>query len=132
VKEDIAMGLLKRLFVSPEVVSDMARSAVKGLDDIVYTEQEKAEKTQAAQQLYAEMWMAAVPSALSRRLIAVIMVAVWAFLIIAGVLFYAFGLRDPAEFTFKVLAEVVQQPMNIVVGFYFLKQVVSTFMESKK
>lgn len=125
------LGLFKRLFAAPEVLQETARSAIRGLDDIVYTEQERAEKTQAAQELYSKMWMAALPSALSRRLIAVAFVFTYCFLAIVGVGFFAFELKEAAEFTFKVLAEVFVAPVNIIVGFYFLKQVVAEYRNGK-
>lgn len=124
------MSLLARLFASPKTVTETVRSAVRGLDDIVYTEQERAEKTQQAQELYGKMWMAALPSALSRRLIACIFVATWAILVLTGVGLYAFGIVEAAEFTFRVLREIVLQPVNIIVGFYFLKQVVAEYRSS--
>jgi len=131
------MGLLagiKTLF-SPKAIADTAKSAVRGLDDIVYTEQEKAEKTQMAQDLYAKLWQAAVPSAVSRRVIASVVVAVWAFLIIYGVLAYTVeiwvaGSSHVAEFTLLVLEKIVLQPMNIIVGFYFLKQIVTEYRKN--
>jgi cation transport ATPase len=122
--EEMVMGLLD-LF-SPKKIGELATSAVKGLDDVVYTNQEKAEKTEAAQKLYAELWKAASPSALSRRIIAAIMISVWAFLIVFGVVVYPF--HEPlSEFAFTVLQEIVLQPVNIIVGFYFLKSIVTEY-----
>lgn len=128
------MGILtglKTLF-SPKAIADTAQSAVKGLDSIVYTDQEKAEKTQFGQELYAKLWSAAVPSAISRRVIASVIVAVWALLILFGIGAYAVeywlaGSSNVAEFTFSVLKEIVLQPMNIIVSFYFLKQIVTEY-----
>ena len=116
-----------RLFSSPKLVEDTARSAIKGLDDIVYTEQERAEKTQLAQDLYAKLWSAAVPSAISRRLIAVCLVFVYSLIAVTAIALYAFGLVDAAMFSLKTLLELFLQPVNIVVGFYFLKQVVTEY-----
>ena len=127
----MALGILGRLF-NPKMIAETARSAVRGLDDIVYTDQEKAEKTETAQALYAKLWMAATPSAVSRRLIAVLLVATWCLLILFGVAIYAFGQVDTAEFTFRVLKEVLLQPVNIIVGFYFLKQIVTDYQGAKK
>ena len=120
-------GLLSRLFSSTDVVASTIKSATKGLDSLVYTDQERAEKTEVAQKIYQKMWMAALPSALSRRLIACTMVAVWAILIVTGVAEYAAGWKDAADYTFGVLKEVVLQPVNIIVSFYFLKQVVAEY-----
>ena len=118
------MGLLD-LF-SPKKIGEVATSAVKGLDSIVYTEQEKAEKTQVAQELYSKLWMAATPSALSRRIIAAVVVFVWAFLVMLIALLYGLS-KEWALFVFDLLKEVVLQPVNIILGFYFLSQVVTNY-----
>lgn len=127
------MGLwsgIKSLF-SPKTIAETARSAVKGLDDIVYTEQEKAEKTQQAQSLYAELWKAAVPSAISRRVIAAVMVGVWAVLVLTAMLLIAAGADAKAEKVIELLVTVVKDPVSIIVGFYFLKDIVKTYRNDK-
>lgn len=116
-----------RLFSSPKTVEETAKSAVRGLDSIVYTEQEKAEKTQAAQTLYAKLWEAAVPSAISRRLIAVILVFTYAFVALMAIFMYAVGLIPAAKFALEVLVTLLLQPVNVIVGFYFLKQIVTEY-----
>ena len=127
------MGLLsgiKALF-SPKTIAETAKSAVRGLDSIVYTEQEKAEKTQAAQTLYAELWKAAVPSAISRRVIAAIMVSVWAVLVLTAMVLIAAGADARAEKVVELLVTVVKDPVSIIVSFYFLKDIVKTYRETK-
>ena len=98
------MNWLTSLF-SPKKIGELADSAVKGLDSIVYTDQEKAEKTQTAQKLYAKLWMAAAPSALTRRIIATVMVGVWAFLILFGVAVYKID-KEWSQFSFEVLKQL--------------------------
>ena len=119
------MNWLKNLF-SPQTIADTAKSAIRGLDDIVYTDQEKAEKTQQAQSLYAKLWMAATPSALSRRIIAAVVIAVWAFMVLFAVVVYGFD-EEWSKFTLELLKEIVLQPVNIILGFYFLKQIVTEY-----
>ena len=123
------MGLLRSLF-SPKDIGEVARSAVRGLDDLVYTEQEKAEKTQEAQRLYSELYMAALPSALARRIIAVLVVLVWCTMMLFATAIHGF---DPkwSEQTLKILQEMVVQPVNIILGFYFLQAVVKTYRKSE-
>ena len=123
------MSWLTSLF-SPKTIAETARSAVKGLDSIVYTDQEKAEKTQAAQALYSKLWLAALPSALTRRIIAAFTVGLWALLILLGCLVYGFN-EGWARFIFEVLQEIVLQPVNIILGFYFLKQIVTEYRNGK-
>lgn len=124
------MSFFARLFSSPKAVEDTARSAIRGLDDLVYTEQERDERSERAQEIYRAMWMAAVPSALSRRLIAVIMVATWCLLIVTAVVEHMLGMEDSAQFTLEVLRDVLTNPVNIIVGFYFLKQVVAEYRKN--
>ena len=123
------MGILSSLF-SPKKIGEVATSAVRGMDDLVYTEQERAEKTQEAQRLYSELYMAALPSALARRIIAVLVVLVWCTMMLFATAIHGF---DPkwSEQTLKILQEMVVQPVNIILGFYFLQAVVKTYRKSE-
>lgn len=119
------MGLLANLF-SPKTIGDLAKSAVKGLDDVVYTDQERAEKTEAGQKLYAKLYMAALPSALSRRIIAAITVSVWAFLVILAAVVWSFN-EEWSKFILELLKEIILQPVNLILSFYFLKAIATEF-----
>lgn len=114
------MGLIARIFASPKAIADAGKAIASGVDKAWFTNEE-------ARELYAKLWQAAVPSALSRRLIACALVGTFCVLVLFSVVLYAVGLRDPAEFTFRVLVEVLLQPVNIIVGFYFLTQIVGTY-----
>jgi len=118
---------VKRLFSSPKAIEDTLASARRGLDDLVYTDQEKDERTERAQELYSKLWMAAVPSAVSRRLIAVSVVFTYCFLLVTAVALHVAGMIESAEFTLALLGEALVNPFNIIIGFYFLKQVVDTY-----
>ena len=119
------MGLLANLF-SPKTIGDLAKSAVKGLDDVVYTDQERAEKTEAGQKLYSKLYMAALPSALSRRIIAAITVSVWAFLVILAAVVWSFN-EEWSKFILELLKEIILQPVNLILSFYFLKAIATEF-----
>jgi len=119
------MGLLSSLF-SPKKIGEVATSAVRGLDDLVYTEQEKAEKTQQAQDLYAKLWLSATPSAITRRVIAVVTIFVWAALILFAVVSHGFS-PEWSKQTLNILETIVLQPVNLILGFYFLSQVVTNY-----
>lgn len=125
------MSFLARLFSSPKAISDTVASATRGLDDLVYTDQERDERTERAQELYQAMWMAAVPSALSRRLIAVLLVATYCAMAVVAVIAHLLDMAPSAEFTLEVLREVFVAPVNVIVGFYFLKQIVSEYQRGK-
>lgn len=110
------MNLLKRLFAGPETVGKIVSAAVSSGDALVFTDEERKE-------LYSKMWLAAVPSALSRRLIAVALVGTFCILILLAVIQYAAGATDAAEFTFRCIEALLLYPVGVIVGFYFLTQV---------
>jgi hypothetical protein len=118
------MSFIKRLFASPKIVETTVESAIKGIDKVFYTDEEKAEARQKALNLYEKMWLAAVPSALSRRLIACTVTFTWAFVIVFMLAAAALDNYDLARFAFDLLETVIINPFSIIVGFYFLTNVV--------
>lgn len=121
------MGFLKRLFSSPDVIEKTVDGIYSGVDKVFFTQEERSEATQKAQEIYQAMWMAAVPSALSRRIIACSVTFVWVILVLLMVALGIFDNMASAEFTFEVMKNVVATPFGIIIGFYFLSQVVTNF-----
>lgn len=121
------MGFLKRLFSSPDVIEKTVDGIYSGVDKVFFTQEERSEATQKAQEIYQAMWMAAVPSALSRRIIACSVTFVWVILVLLMVALGIFDNMASAEFTFEVMKSIVATPFGIIIGFYFLSQVVTNF-----
>ena len=121
------MGILSALF-SPKKIGEVATSAVRGLDDLILTDQERIEKTQQAQDLYSKLWLAATPSAIARRIIAVITVSVWAVLVLFSVLIHGVS-PEWSKQSQHVLETVVMAPVNIILGFYFISQIVTNYQK---
>ena len=124
------MGWLKQLFSAPETISKTVDAAYAGVDKTWFTPEERAEATASAQQIYQAMWLAAVPSAISRRIITVFVTFVWAFCVLLMVglgVFQGSGEGSPALYVKGVLTDVVMQPFSIILGFYFLAKVVTDF-----
>ena len=71
------------------------------------------------------------PQNLARRLIAIVIVLLWAVLVLAGVGVYKF---DPAysQFIFDILADVVMNPFLMIMGFYFAAHVLRSWQGQKK
>ncbi len=101
------MKLLARLFGSGDTTS----AVLSGIDKAWFTDQEKSG-------FFLKYLAATQPQNLARRLIAVIVVLLWAMLILLGVALYKF---DPAysDFIFSTLKDVVNTPFGIIIGFYF-------------
>lgn len=125
------MGILSRIFAKPEDASKVIDGAVKGLDKMFFTKEEKAEANQKLSEWYLKYLAATDGQNIARRLIAMIVVGLWAFLVIFGVVIRWFN-EKMSDFVFEVLTEVVMTPFSIVIGFYFLTHAVRSYTSSKK
>lgn len=122
--------ILGRIFGSDENTKTIVDGAVSGIDKMFYTKEEKAEAGQRMSEWFLKYLEATQPQNVSRRFIAIVIVSLWAFLILLGVLAYPLA-KTFSEFIFKVLADVVMNPFLIVMGFYFAAHVVRTAMSGK-
>lgn len=104
--------------------------AKQGLDKAWYTEEEKADADKGFLEFTLAYMKATLPQALTRRIIAVVVVGVWAVLVLTIVVSGYFSRTEGsfAMFTFNVLKELVMNPFNIVLGFYFLTQTIRAAM----
>jgi hypothetical protein len=125
------MGILSRIFAKPEDATKLIDGAVAGLDKMFFTKEEKAEANQKLSEWYLKYLAATDGQNVARRLIAMIVVALWAFLVLFGVAIRWFN-DKMSDFVFEVLTEVVMTPFSIVVGFYFLTHAVRSYTSSKK
>jgi len=104
--------LLSNLFGSSKALQTIA----EGVDKAWFTDQEKSGA-------FLEYLKASQPQNVSRRVIAVVVVALWVALILLAVATHAFAPLY-SRFVFDVLAEHVSTPFAIVLGFYFAAHIV--------
>lgn len=131
------MGLLKRVFAGPDQVGAVIDGARKGLDALVFTNEERAAQGIRAFELVADYMRATEGQNLARRLIAFAVVGLWAFVIVLGValalLQNALGWEsDPAGIVFGVLEDHVTWPLGIVLGFYFATHLLRAYQKPPK
>ncbi len=101
------MNILGAIFGS----SKHTGTVLSGIDKAFFTKEEKSE--------YFLKYLAATqPQNLARRLIAVLVVALWALLILIGIVAHYFN-EKYADFIFDLLRDVVNTPFTIIIGFYF-------------
>lgn len=124
------MGLLDKLFGSDKQLDKLTTGAVNGLDKIFFTAEEKSEANQKLSEWYLKYLEATQPQNLARRLIALIVVSLWAFLILFGVVLYKMDMAWSA-FVFSTLNNIVNNPFMIIVGFYFLTHAVRAYRNGK-
>lgn len=97
-----------------------------GLDKLVYTEEEKADtrvKILDFKLKWAEITANQSPA---RRMIALIVTAMWSVLIIVGVVAEALGKSEFAEYCFAVLSDNVNYSFLAIIAFYFAAHVLKS------
>jgi hypothetical protein len=127
----VQMGLLDKLFGSDKQLDKLTSGAVNGLDKIFFTKEEKAEANQKLSDWYLKYLEATQPQNLARRLIAIVVVSLWAFLIFFGVLMWKFDVGW-STFIFSTLNNIVNNPFMIIIGFYFLTHAVRAYKPGDK
>ncbi|MBX2809492.1 MAG: hypothetical protein KTR20_12780 [Cellvibrionaceae bacterium] len=118
------LSFLKGLFAGPETGGRIARAVIATGDAVVFTDEERS-------QWYLNYLEATQPQNRARRLIAVVVSGLWAFLVV--LMCAAKWVSDAyAAFVFEVLSDVVMQPFSIILGFYFLKTLVTEVRKPSK
>jgi len=113
------MNILKAIFGS----ADTTKSVISGIDKAWFTNEEKSE--------YFLKYLAATqPQNLARRLIAIVVVLLWALLILVAIIVYRFDV-DYGLFIFDTLKENVNTPFSIIIGFYFAAHLARAWQSSK-
>lgn len=97
-----------------------------GLDKLVFTDEEKADANRQGFQMWLEYLKATQPQNVARRLIALVLVGLFAALVVVGVMAWPFS-REYASFIFDVINKLVMTPVTIIIGFYFVKHIAAQF-----
>lgn len=125
------MGVFDWLTGGGKTAEKVVDKVSSGIDYAFYTDQEKAEDGQKRLAWMLDYMKATAPQNVSRRVIAIIIVVLWAFLILLGVGLQLLGWVKDAEFVFNTLDKLVNEPFMIVMGFYFLAHVLRANREGK-
>ena len=115
--------------------SDSANSMIDGVkkatDMLIFTDEEKAITNQKGMELFIKYQEATLPQNVTRRMIAIVVVMLWATLIfltvnmaLVGILFEYPVFKAAGDYLFSFLTDVVNMPFGIIIGFYFLKRIV--------
>lgn len=121
------MSILGDLFSSKTIIDTAAKgveSAISGIDMLVFTDEEKSITNQKLLDWKLKYLEATGAQNLARRYIAVVVTALWAFMVSSYVILGVFGLDEQAKFIYTALNDIVNPPFMIVAAFYFLAHVV--------
>lgn len=119
------MSIFKLLFGSPETAVKTAGTIAKGIDSIVYTEQEKADHRAKAMDWLSKYMESTTGQNLARRMLALLVAVEWLLLVNLAVLLMLMGLQEKSDFVFKVLNEFVTEIFMMVMIFYFAAGVIT-------
>lgn len=125
-------GFLGKLFGSDKAGAALVDNVSSGLDKMFYTDEEKAEDGRAerseGRKLYLDWVKSTQGSNLARRLIALVVTAIWALQYVISMSLYALAPWFPDQLelmrqsatSLSENGEAVTGAMMIVLGFYFL------------
>lgn len=117
------MGLIS--WITGTSTAEKAISVVSDkLDAAIFTEQERSETAQKFNEWLLKYMEATNPQNVARRLIALVVVALWALLILAGVILHAAGAVELSRYIFETLKEYVIDAFLLIMAFYFAAHVV--------
>lgn len=128
------MGLLSGLtsFFTGDKTADSVIDGVKRATDmLVFTDEEKSITNQKSMELFIEYQKATLPQNVTRRMIAIAVVALWLFLALltalsggGGIMFHVERLTEVSKYFFQFMEDVINVPFGLIIGFYFLKRIV--------
>lgn len=124
------VSFLANLFSSKKNADSLVDAAIKTGDALVFTDEEKSEFAQRVSEWYLRYLEATQPQNRARRHIAYLLVGVYVLLLLLSAGLYVFDFEEKAKFILTLLREAVTDPVNLIIGFYFLKHVVSNWGQS--
>lgn len=123
------MGFLTNLLTG-KTVENVADAAMKGIDSIILTEEEKVQYSQKAAELHLEITKIiateSTPTAVSRRIIAMMVLAPFVLLKFISVITYLCGEYGDASYI-NNLSSDFEYSVLAVVTFYFGSHIVKNF-----
>lgn len=122
---------LKNLFSSPKTANDAVKAGMRGIDALVFTNEEKSIVNEKFREWMLKYYEATQPQNIARRIIAFMIVALWSLTVIAAMITYVFS-TEASMFIFQVLSDVVNPPFLTIIGFYFLTHSIRAIKGDKK
>jgi hypothetical protein len=117
------MSILSSLFATPQAIDKTVDAVINTGDKLWITEEERIEFAQKKREWYLKYLESTQSQNVSRRLIAVIVTALWSALIVTGVIAKSLGSVEVSTFIFDTLKDNVNLPFSIIIGFYFAAHV---------
>lgn len=126
------MNILKLLFGSPDAAVKTAGTIAKGVDALIYTDEEKADMRARSMDWLTKYMEATQGQNLARRMIAMVVTLQWAALVNIAVLLQILDADTKSQYVFKVMDECVNEAFMLVMVFYFGARMLTDTFGKKK
>lgn len=126
------MNVLKLLFGSPDAAVKTAGTIAKGIDAMVFTDQEKSEHKAKAMEWLGKYMESTQGQNLARRMIAMVVTIQWALMLNVAVLLQLLDSDAKSQYVFKVMDECVNEAFMLVMIFYFGARMLADTFGKKK
>ena len=115
-------GLFSWITGGGQLAEKAIDAVIKTGDALVFTDEEKSVANQKTMDWVLQYMNATNAQNVARRIIAVMVVASWTFIVMLACIAGYFNHDDNsyAEWLFTVLKDVIANPYNIIIAFYFL------------
>jgi len=114
--------MLGWLFGGSKAADKTVDGISSGIDKLVYTDEEKADASREGLKLWIKYQEATQPQNLARRLIALIIVGIWAILTLLAGILGALDIKGHV-FLLDLLFKAVMPSVVVIVSFYFYKRI---------
>lgn len=121
------LSWLTGLFASTKNAESLVDAAIRTGDALVFTDEEKSKFSERLSEWYLRYLEATQPQNKARRHIAYLLVGVYVLLLLLSVGLYVFDFEEKAQFVLTVMREIVTDPVNLILSFYFIKHIVSNW-----
>lgn len=126
------MSFWGTLFGTPEVLSKGVDAVVKTGDALVFTDEERNTANMKMLEWTLRFHEASKGSNLARRLIALMMVSVFLFLVLIVAGLYVVSADVLAAKLFGLINNVLGAPVSVIIAFYFTSGMVRDFSASRR
>ena len=125
------MGWLKKLFGDGKSADKIVDKGFELFDDVTFTKQEKAQNKIKLLDFWLKWQEQTKGQNLARRLIALMVVGLYVFLILFAVAMYKFQ-PSWANMAYIMLKDTLLQPFNIIIAFYFANALIRDYKGGKE
>ena len=128
------MSLFSWVTGGSDTASKVIDAVVKTGDALVFTDEEKSVANQKTLDWVLQYMNATNAQNVARRMIALVVVVTWMIILLMACVagYFDRGENSYAMWLFEVMKEIIANPYNIIIGFYFLTGTIRAWKSGDK